>query len=73
MDSKTDAKVRGKQNRHARVTRVVEKYDFETHEWFRVEITEDDELNEMAPDVREAYMDIITTASGLSEYPIIGD
>ena len=73
MDTKTDAKVRSKQNRRPRTKRVVERYDFETHEWFRVEITEDDELNEMAPDVREAYMDIITTASGLSEYPIIGD
>ena len=73
MDTKADAKVRSKQNRHARVTRVVEKYDFETHEWFRVEITEDDELNEMDSDVRQAYMDIITTASGLRDNSIIGD
>jgi hypothetical protein len=73
MDTKTDAKVRKSKSRSARVTRVIEKYDFATNEWFRVEITEDDELNEMDADVREAYMDIITTASGLSDLKQSGD
>ena len=73
MDTKADGKVRSKQNRPTRTKRIVERYNFETHEWFRVEITEDDELNEMDADVRDAYMDIITTASGLRSDIIIGD
>lgn len=33
--------------------------------WHRVEITEDDELFEMNPDIKSAYLDIVTSISDL--------
>lgn len=43
----------------------MERFDVESGVWHRVEITEDDELYEMNPDVKMAYLDIVTTISDL--------
>lgn len=65
MDSEADAKARDEQNRPTRSKRVVERFDVERGVWHRVEITEDDELYEMNPDIKAAYLDIVTSISDL--------
>ena len=63
MDNKTDAKIRSKQDRYPRPKRIVERFDFETGVWHRVELQNDDEIENMSPDTRTAYIDIVTTIS----------
>ena len=65
MDTKADAKVRSKQNRRSRAKRIVERYDFENGTWYRVEMEDDDELVEMSSEIRNAYIDIITSISDI--------
>ena len=65
MDTKADAKVRSKQNRRTRTKRIVERYDFENGTWYRVEMEDDDELVEMSSEIRNAYIDIITSISDI--------
>ena len=65
MDTKADAKVRSKQNRRSRTKRIVERYDFENGTWYRVEMEDDDELVEMSSEIRNAYIDIITSISDI--------
>lgn len=66
MDNETDAEVREGQNRHPRPKRVVERFDFESCTWLRIELTDDDEILEMPQDVRNAYLDIVTTISDMT-------
>lgn len=65
MDNETDGKVRESKSRHTRPTRIVERFDFEKGDWYRIEIREDDEIFEMSEDVRDAYLDIVTTISDM--------
>jgi hypothetical protein len=65
MDSKADAKVRSKQNRSTRVKRVIERFDFENGTWHRMELYDDDEIVEMSPELRDAYIDIVTSISDM--------
>ena len=65
MDTKADAKVRSKQNRRSRTKRIIERYDFEKGTWYRVEMEDDDELVEMSSEIRNAYIDIITSISDM--------
>ena len=65
MDNETDAKVRNAKNRHPRTKRVIERFDFENGTWHRVELYADDEVVEMPPDLRDAYIDIITSISDI--------
>ena len=41
----------------------MERFDFETGVWHRVELQNDDEIENMSPDTRTAYIDIVTTIS----------
>lgn len=65
MANETDAEVRGKQDRQPRSKRVVERYDFDKGTWHRVEMDLDDAIFEMSEEVRNAYLDIITTISDM--------
>lgn len=65
MDSKVDGEVGDGESRPTRTKRVVERFDMQKGVWHRVEITEDDELFEMNPDIKSAYLDIVTSISDL--------
>ena len=61
MDNETDAEVRSEQSGGPRPKRVVERFDFDTGQWHRIELEVNDEIFEMEEDVQVAYLDIIAT------------
>ena len=63
MGSKTDAEVRGEQDRSTRSPRIVERYNPEDGIWHRIEIKADDGWEEMTPEMKNAYLDIVAAIS----------
>lgn len=65
MDNEVDGQAGKGKNKPTRVKRVVERYDSDTGVWHRVEVTDGDELLEMSPEEKDAYLDIVTSISDL--------
>ena len=65
MDNETDAKVRSEQDRRTRTPRVIERFDMEKGVWIKLELADNDEMKNMTPDTKIAYLDIMTTISDI--------